>query len=265
MADIYICASTVDRDWLFPAVDALEAAGFSCFLPNRDLDFGIDWEETMTDAVYTSIMVIYVDSEAARRSMRIWMEMKTIKESRRLIIETDTTITPEQLVSVVRDRIGEARNKLEQLIRLIPYTGDEAYIFVSYAHKNMDKVFPLIRLLQQNGYRIWFDEGIDPGTEWAENIASHLEGSSFLIACMSKEYLESTNCSDELFYAREMDIPVLLIYLEPLVLKGKYRMKCIGCPSVDAPLAGEEEQFLSAVEQTEGIRICRRNEGEDAK
>ena len=111
-----------------------------------------------------------------------------------------------------------------------PYAGAEPYIFVSYAHRNKDKVFPLIRILQLRGYRIWFDEGIDPGTEWADNIALHLSSARFFLACMSHEYLESTNCCDELSYARVLNLPVMLIYLEPLQLEGAYEMRYEDCP-----------------------------------
>ena len=257
MADLYICSSNVDRDYVFPAVEALEAAGFSCCLPGRDYDFGPDWVESLTDAVYSSEMAIYFDSEAARKSFRIRKELEVIAESGRLRIDTEPGPEAEKLVLTVRERISEAREILRQSARLVPYTGEEDYIFVSYAHRNIEKVFPIIRWLQQDGYRIWFDEGIDPGTEWAENIASHLEGSSFLIACMSPEYLESTNCCDELSYAREMNRPILLIYLEPMKLEGLFRMRYMTCPAVEAPLPEHVEAFLKAVGETEQIRSCK--------
>ena len=49
-----------------------------------------------------------------------------------------------------------------------PYEGTDPYIFISYAHRDKDRVLPVLRSLSERGYRIWFDEGIDPGTEWAE-------------------------------------------------------------------------------------------------
>ena len=99
------------------------------------------------------------------------------------------------------------------------YRGREPYIFVSYAHKNMDKVLPIIHLLQQNGYRVWYDEGIDPGTEWADNIAEHLENAALLFACLSQAYMESTNCRDELLYARSIGMDILLMYLEKVQME----------------------------------------------
>ena len=63
--------------------------------------------------------------------------------------------------------------------RPIPYRGEEAYIFVSYAHKDSYRVWPIVARLQLDGYRVWYDEGIDPGTEWDENIASHVKNCGY--------------------------------------------------------------------------------------
>ena len=46
------------------------------------------------------------------------------------------------------------------------YDGDEPYIFVTYAHEDTAVVYPHIRWLQQNGFNVWWDEGISPGAHW---------------------------------------------------------------------------------------------------
>jgi hypothetical protein len=49
---------------------------------------------------------------------------------------------------------------------MIPaYEGKEPYIFVSYAHKDSPAVFHIVEQLSARGYRIWYDEGIEPGSE----------------------------------------------------------------------------------------------------
>lgn len=54
------------------------------------------------------------------------------------------------------------------MMKLYSYNGNEPYIFISYAHKDNNTVYPVIARIQKDGYRAWFDEGIDPGTEWDE-------------------------------------------------------------------------------------------------
>ena len=46
------------------------------------------------------------------------------------------------------------------------YSGNKPYIFISYAHRNSAAVYPIIQRMAADGFRIWYDEGIDPGTEW---------------------------------------------------------------------------------------------------
>ena len=52
------------------------------------------------------------------------------------------------------------------------YKGENPYIFVSYAHKDKDIVYPVIEELQNRGYRIWYDEGIEASEEWLNIWAS---------------------------------------------------------------------------------------------
>ncbi|MBQ1488402.1 MAG: toll/interleukin-1 receptor domain-containing protein, partial [Lachnospiraceae bacterium] len=47
-----------------------------------------------------------------------------------------------------------------------PYEGKEKYIFISYSHKDTDRVMPIISRLMNEGFRVWYDDGISPGTEW---------------------------------------------------------------------------------------------------
>ena len=67
-----------------------------------------------------------------------------------------------------------------------PYQGNEPYIFVSDAHKNGTAVKEIIYHLNQAGYRIWYDAGIDPGTEWAEYIASRVANCTYFVAFITE-------------------------------------------------------------------------------
>ncbi len=97
---------------------------------------------------------------------------------------------------------------------LSPYKGNEPYIFISYAHRDSERVFPIIRKLQEASYRVWYDEGVDPGTEWDDNIAGYINRCSVLIAFLTENYVASKNCKDEISYSRELDKNQLLVYLE---------------------------------------------------
>src|SRR5882724_7006588 len=64
------------------------------------------------------------------------------------------------------------------------YNGPLPYAFISYAHKDSAAVFTEIARLHVRGYRIWYDDGIHPGSEWADEIAIALHGCAcFIVLC----------------------------------------------------------------------------------
>ena len=107
----------------------------------------------------------------------------------------------------------------------VSYNGGESYIFFSYAHKDSQRVFPIIRRLQQDGFRVWYDDGIVPGTEWDDNIAEHVVGCACFVAALSENYMASDNCKDELQYSRDLKKPQVLLYLEDVALPSGMAMR----------------------------------------
>ena len=139
----------------------------------------------------------------------------------------------------------------------IPYKGDKDYIFISYAHRDSDLVWPIVARLLQDGYRVWYDEGIDPGTEWDENIASHVENCGYFIAFLSPAYLASENCKDELNYARDLDKPRLLVYLEDVKLPGGMAMRLNRLQAVFWGRYGDKEAFYAKLYASQGLGAMR--------
>ena len=105
------------------------------------------------------------------------------------------------------------------------YNDQKPYIFISYAHKDSHTVLAIINELIAAGYNVWWDEGIDPGTEWDENIAAHVKGCGYFVAFVSNNYIASKNCKDELNYSRDLDKDQLLVYLEDVELPQGMAMR----------------------------------------
>lgn len=95
-----------------------------------------------------------------------------------------------------------------------PYEGDKPYIFISYAHADSPAVMEVVTRLHDRGYRIWYDEGIEVGSEWPECIASHLSGAHLVMAFISNSYIRSDNCRREMHYALTKRIKTINIFLE---------------------------------------------------
>ncbi len=98
------------------------------------------------------------------------------------------------------------------------YTGDQPYVFVSYAHRDGHRVFPELQALHDNGFRIWYDEGIDPGNEWPDEIAKALHRASFFLVFISPAAVESRNVRNEINFALNREKPFLAIHLEDVHL-----------------------------------------------
>jgi hypothetical protein len=93
------------------------------------------------------------------------------------------------------------------------YKGDAPYVFVSYAHKDSVSVFPELQELRLNGYRVWYDEGIDPGNEWPEEVAMALSRAMVFLVFISPNAVVSQNVRNEINFAINNRKPFLAVYL----------------------------------------------------
>ena len=101
---------------------------------------------------------------------------------------------------------------------------DEKYIFISYAHKDNEKAINLIRNIINCGLRVWYDDGIDPGTEWHEFITERITNCSYFISLASHNYFQSENCTGELNYSIGRVPNRLIIYIEDVIMPDKFQL-----------------------------------------
>ena len=78
------------------------------------------------------------------------------------------------------------------------YTGNEPYIFISYSHKDMSAVLPVLDGLHNGNFRFWYDNGIEAGSEWPEYVAERMLSCNCVIAFMSSNAQDSHNCRREI-------------------------------------------------------------------
>lgn len=128
--------------------------------------------------------------------------------------------------------------------RPTPYSGDNQFIFISYSHRDNDIVWPIIGRMIDDGYNVWYDDGIDPGTEWDEVIANKIIASDYFIAFISENYMASDNCKDELNYARDNVDNKLLIYLTDTSLPPGMNMRLGRIQAIQAFNFRKEDDFF---------------------
>ena len=94
----------------------------------------------------------------------------------------------------------------------------EQYVFVSYAHKNSDIILPCVEAMKKSGINLWYDEGIQAGSEWPEYIAERVASCSKFILFISNAYLDSQNCKRELNFAISRKKDILSVFIEDVEL-----------------------------------------------
>ncbi len=105
------------------------------------------------------------------------------------------------------------------------YKGTDPYLFISYAHKDSEIVYPIINSLHDWGYNIWYDEGIDPGNEWPDEIANALEKCTFFIVFISNNSVNSKNVLDEINFALDEKKPFLAIHIQETKVPAGLRLR----------------------------------------
>ena len=175
--------------------------------------------EGMAPGVYTTLLVFV--SEAAAADPRLREEVETAYANGKGVVVVylggtfpaslgdlfdraeDFVMRPDGEEALLR-RLATAHDmRACRKETLEPYEGPLDYIFISYAHKNSVDVLPVVRDLQDAGFRIWYDAGIEVGSEWDAYIMDHLKGAKAFICFQSPEFRASTYCQQEIDCALE--------------------------------------------------------------
>lgn len=139
-----------------------------------------------------------------------------------------------------------------------PYNGNEPYIFISYSHKDADRVAPILERLHQEGFRIWFDDGIEWGAEWPIELAVHLKKCSAFIAFHSRASVSSLNCRREIIYALSKNKELLSIFLEEAELSDGIDLQTSINQSIFPFQYDDKERFYKRLASTRILQICRK-------
>lgn len=139
----------------------------------------------------------------------------------------------------------------------IPYEKDEGYIFVSYAHKDSQYVVPVLERMNEEGYRIWYDDGIMPGSEWPENVAEHLSNCTAVLSFVSPESLKSANCRREVTYALSKMKPFLGVFLRETKLSPGMEMQLSAQQCILKYNYPDEEDFYRKLFTSTILSACK--------
>jgi hypothetical protein len=105
------------------------------------------------------------------------------------------------------------------------YSGGKPYIFASYSHRNMKEVFSILGKLADARFRLWYDEGIEPGNEWPEEVGRALTGCQLFLVFMSPAAMESRNVRNEINFASSENKGIMVVNLQPVELSEGMKLQ----------------------------------------
>ena len=138
-----------------------------------------------------------------------------------------------------------------------PYTGEEEYIYISYLQKDKKHIFPIIERLSRDGYRVWYNEETDLGTDWPEAIASRLNKCSVCLVFITENSIHSHNCRREINFALLKQKLLIAVMLEPVILSLGMEMQLSAVQSIFKYTIEDENSFYDRLYSIDVIDKCK--------
>lgn len=94
------------------------------------------------------------------------------------------------------------------------YEGDEPYLFISYSHADTDAVYRIMNRLDKEKFRIWFDDTMEVGEDFRDELKVKIEKCAAFVLFVSKASMDSKYCGMEIITAYKNNKKIYPIYLE---------------------------------------------------
>lgn len=128
------------------------------------------------------------------------------------------------------------------------YAGEDNYVFISYAHKDKEKVYPLIEDIQKQGVHVWYDTGIIPGEEWPEIIGRRIKNCEVIILMLSFNSILSANVRREITMAISEEKKIIAVMLEDVDLSPGMKLQLGLCQMIN--VQENQEKLLEKINST---------------
>ncbi len=135
------------------------------------------------------------------------------------------------------------------------YTGEEKYIFVSYAHEDKDRVQPFIENMQIAGFRVSYHAEADE--EWSFSIDEKLEKSAAVLVFISPNTVDSQNARKDINYVLENHKELLIIYLKDINSQYGLGKQLNDLPSLHQSQYLSEISLLNEILKAPILKNCR--------
>ena len=131
------------------------------------------------------------------------------------------------------------------------------FIFISYAHKDFEKIKPYLGMLKKEGLEYWYDNGIRTGDEWQGVIASNLAECDCFLAFISKNSITSEYCIKEINYATSKQKPIAVVMLEDVPVPPVLEMHLASLQAVQRYNLHDDKECMDRIMELEEIKKCK--------
>lgn len=104
------------------------------------------------------------------------------------------------------------------------YVGNEPYLFISYSHRDTEKVYPILDALYDRKYRIWYDESCETGNDFRDELRERIEKCEAVVLFVSEASMLSPFCGMEIIVARENGKRLYPIYLDEVTVPPSFQI-----------------------------------------
>lgn len=102
-------------------------------------------------------------------------------------------------------------------------------IFISYAHKDEELVYPLAKQLADLGFHVWIDtQNLQGGNLWRQEIVDEITSCDAFLLCLSSHAIKSSDVRRELDLASDQQKLILPLLLESVKIPTAMQYQLAG-------------------------------------
>lgn len=139
------------------------------------------------------------------------------------------------------------------------YEGDEPYIFISYSHHDMERVYPVLEKLSAANIRFWYDGGIEHSENYVAVIAKHVKNCAIFMPFHSEKSFESEFCKAEINFAFKYFKRTFSAFLQRVTLPDEVDFMIGSAQSTNFFNSNDEDAFVEKLLKSSYIQQCKNN------
>lgn len=138
------------------------------------------------------------------------------------------------------------------------YSGTEPYLFVSYSHADTKIVDKILRVIDNEKYRMWYDDTMEIGDDFRMELHNKIENCYAVLLFVSKSSMNSKFCGMEIITAYKFNKRIYPVYIEDdIEIPPAIRMIFENLQHVKSENIFESEKYIAKLIESLPIETMR--------